>query len=154
MVTLLPERPGEIQRFRTNPWPFQQTFKTPLKALNKFVSTFLSPFLFAEGVLSTDEVVFEPKNLLNLLANNSVSVEDQYHLTIRAVGQHAIADLLEATLADWIDFVFVPSPEALAIYADHDEYTTFYAPDSVALKNVASGLAQAGFEAVLDYKRG
>ena len=154
MFTLLSERPGEIQRFRAKPWPFQQTFKSPLKDLNRFVSTFLAPFSFAEGALSTDEVVFEPKNLLHLLANNSLSVEDQYHLTIRAVGHHAIANLLEATLADWIDFVFVPSPEALAIYADHDEFTTFYAPDDVTLKHVASGLVKSGFEAVLDYTRG
>jgi hypothetical protein len=32
--------------------------------------------------MSTDEVVFEPKDLLHLLANNSLSVEDQYHLRI------------------------------------------------------------------------
>jgi hypothetical protein len=154
MFTLLSEEPGEIAQFRAEPWAFQQTFKTPLKELNRFVSIFLSPFSFAEGVLSTDEMVFEAKNTLHLLGNNSLSVEDQYHLVIKAVGQQAIVDLLEATLADWIDFLFLPSPQALAIYADHDEYTTFYAPDSATLEELGSGLAKAGFEAVLDYKRG
>lgn len=153
MLALLFDQPGEIQRFCAKPWPFQQTFRSPLKDLNRFVSTFLAPFSFAEGVLSTDEVVFEPENLLRLLFSNSLSVENQYQLTIRAAGQHAIADLLEATLADRIDFVFVSSPEALAIYANHHELTTFYAPDDVTLKNVISALTKSDFKAVLDYTK-
>ena len=154
MLTLLSGRPEEIRQFRVKPWPFQQTFKTPLKDLNKFVTTFLAPFSLVKGAISTDEVVFEPKDLLQLLANNSLSVQDQYHLTIQAEGQQAVADLLQAALGDWVDFVFVPSPEVIAIYADHDEYTTFYTRDDVTLKNVASGLEKSGFEVVLDYTRG
>ena len=65
--------------------------------------------------------MFEPKDLLHLLADNSLLVEDQYHLTIKAEGQQAVAELLQAALGDWVDFVFVPIPEVLAIYADHDE---------------------------------
>src|SRR5579872_4033429 len=84
--TLLSEEPGGIAKFRAEPWVFQQTLKTPLKELNRFVSIFLSPFSFDEGVLSTDEVVFEPKSTLHLFANNSLSVEDQYHLVIRRWG--------------------------------------------------------------------
>src|SRR5215469_4576553 len=129
MLTLLSERPLEIQRFRAKPWPFQQTFKTPLKDLNRFVSSFLAPFSLEKGALSTDEVVFEPKNLLHLLADSSLTVENQYQLTIQATGQGAVADLLQAALGDWVDFVFVPTPELLAIYADHDEYATFYTRD-------------------------
>jgi hypothetical protein len=98
-------------------------------------------------------VVFEPKDLLRLLANNSLSVQDQYHLTIQAEGQQAVADLLQAALGDWADFVFVPSPEVVAVYADHDEYTTFYTRDDAALKNLASALETSGFEAVRDYTR-
>jgi hypothetical protein len=154
MLTLLSERPEEIHRFRATPWPFQQTFKTPLKDLNRFVTTFLAPFSLERGTMSTDEVVFEPKDLLRLLSNNSLTVEDQYHLTIQAEGQQAVIHLLQAALGDWVDFVFVPSPEVLAIYADHDEYTTFYTRDDATLKNVTSGLEKSGFEAVPDYTRG
>ena len=150
---VLSKRPEEIERFRANPWPFQQTFKTPLKDLKRFVSTFLSSFEFEKGDFSTDEVVFEPKDLLRLLADNSVSVEDQYHLTIRAIGHGAVAELLQAALGDSVDFVFVPFPELLAIYADHDEYTTFYSRDEVILKNLVSLLRQSGFDAVLNYNR-
>jgi hypothetical protein len=154
MLTLLSERPEEILQFRDKSWPFQQTFKTPLKDLNRFVTTFLAPFCLDRGAMSTDEVVFEPKDLLHLLANNSLSVEDQYHLAIQAEGQQAIADLLQAALGDWVDFIFISSPEVLAIYADHDEYTTFYTRDDATLKNVASGLEKSGFETILDYARG
>jgi hypothetical protein len=56
-------------------------------------------------------------------------------------------------LGDWVDFVFVPTPEVVAIYADHDEYTTFYTRDNTTLKNLASGLEKSGFEAVRDYTR-
>jgi len=34
----------EIRQFRAGPWRFQKTFKTPLKDLNRFVSTFLASF--------------------------------------------------------------------------------------------------------------
>jgi hypothetical protein len=154
MLSIFSERTEEIRRFHAKPWPFQKTFRTPLKDLNRFVSTFLAPFPLERGALSTDEVVFEPKGLLHVLANNSLSVEDQYHLTIQAEGQPAIADLLQAAFGDWVDFVFVPFPEAFAIYADHDEYTTFYTRDHSTLESVASVLEQSGFEAVLDYTRG
>jgi hypothetical protein len=133
MLTLLSERTEEIQRFRDDPWPFQQTFKTPRKDLTRFVSTLLATFSLEKGTLSTDEVVFEPKDLLMLLTQNSVPVKDCYHLTIRADGEREIAELLRAALGDWVDFVFVSSPEVVAIYADHDEYTTFYTRDDATL---------------------
>jgi len=66
----------------------------------------------------------------------------------------AVADLLQAAVGDWVDFVFIPSPEVVAIYADHDEYATFYTRDGATLKHVASGLEKSGFDAVRDYTRG
>jgi hypothetical protein len=98
-------------------------------------------------------VVFEPKDLRHLLATNSLSVEDYYHLTIQATGQREIAELLQAALGDWVDFVFVPSPEVIAIYTDHDQYTTFYTQDDATLKTVSSRLETEGFEAVANYTR-
>jgi hypothetical protein len=154
MLAVLSERTEEIKRFRAAPWLFQQTFTTPYKDLNRFVSTFLAPFSLERGALSTDQVVFEPKNLLRLLASKSLSVENYYDLKIQATGQLEIANLLQAALGDYIDFVFVPSPELIAIYTDHDGYTTFYAQDDATLKTVSSRLETAGFEAVARYTRG
>ncbi|PYV99331.1 MAG: hypothetical protein DMG89_08255 [Acidobacteria bacterium] len=154
MLTLLSERTEEIRRFQTKPWPLQKTFKTPLKELNRFIATFLARFSFEKGTLSTHQVVFEPKHLLQLLRNNSVTVSDHYRWTIVAAGKEDIADLLQAALDDWVDFTFVPCPEVVAIYADHDEYTTFYTRDDATLNSLTSSLEAAGFETVLSYSRG
>lgn len=148
MLTLVAQRTDAIKQFRANPWPFQQTFKTPLKQLDSFVSTFLAWFSAESGVLSTDD------NVQRLLANNSVRLEDPYHFTIEALGQTALAQLLEAALSDWVDFVFLPSPEDFAIYADHDEYTTFYTRDRATQNELLSRLQTAGFEVVQKYTRG
>jgi hypothetical protein len=153
MLVVLSERTEEIQRFRAIPWLFQRTFITPSKDLNKFVSTFLAPFSLERGALSTDQVVFEPENLLRLLASKSLSVDNHYDLKIQATGQLEIADLLQAALGDCVDFVFVPSPEVIAIYTDHDQYTTFYAQDDATLKTVTSRLEAADFEAAANYTR-
>jgi hypothetical protein len=154
MLAVLSERTEEIQRFRDAPWLFQQTFTTPLKDLKRFVSTFLAPFSLEKGALITDQVVFEPRNLLRLLETKSLSVDNYYDLKIQATGQLEIANLLQAALGDCVDFVFVPSPEVIAIYTDHDEYTTFYAQDNATLKTVISRLETAGFAAVANYTRG
>lgn len=92
----------------------------------RFVATFLAPFSLQSGVLSTDEIVFEPTNLKRELADSSGQNYDWWHLNIRVDGLEDIARLLRASLGDWVDFLFLPAPELFAIYADHDEYTTFY----------------------------
>ena len=74
-------------------------------------------------------------------------------MTIQADGHQAVADLLQDALGDWVDFVFIPSPEVVAIYADHDEYATFYTCNAATLKDLASGLGKSGFEAVRHEKR-
>jgi len=154
MLAVLSEQTQEIQRFRVTPWLFQQTFTTPLKDLNRFVSTFLGPFSLEKGALITDQVVLEPRNLLCLLAGKSLSVDNYYDLKIQATGQMEIAKLLQAAFGDCIDFIFVPSPEVIAIYTDHDEYTTFYAQDDATLQTLRSRLETAGFGAVANYTRG
>lgn len=153
MLTLISQPTDAIKQFRAKSWPFQQTFKTPLNNLNGFVSTLLALFSAQSGVLSTDEVVFEPLNIQQLLANSSLRLEDWQHITIEASGKEAVAALLEAALSDWVDFVFLPSPEDFAIYADHDEYTTFYGRGSEALRALSERLQTVGCEAVEGYTR-
>jgi hypothetical protein len=154
MIRLLTDKPDEILRFRANPWPYQQTFLTPLKDLNRFVSTVLAPFLVDCAVASTDEIVFTPEGMLEFLANASIHVEDQWRFTVAAEGQQTVAELLEALLGDWIDFLFIPTSQSLAIYADHDEYTTLYCPDEKSLHHLSATLVAAGYSAVKDYQRG
>ena len=154
MITLITERSEEALQFCADPWPFQQTFKTPLKDLNRFVTVFLALFPLEMGTLCTDEVVFEPEKLQKLFSSSLVQVENIWHFNISVQGKLEIAELLEAALGDWVGFVFVSSPESFAIYADHDEYTTFYTSNKTNLVKLVSGLVQAGFEPVVNYLRG
>jgi hypothetical protein len=153
MLTLLSDRTEEVARFRADPWPFQHTFQTPSKELHRFVSTFLAPFSLDKGSLSTDEVVFDPQVLLELMANNSIKVGNHWKWNLGVEGDQGVAELLESALSDPVDFVFVPTPELFAIYADHDGYITFYAPNEITLLKLISDLESAGFESV-EYTRG
>jgi hypothetical protein len=64
-----------------------------------------------------------------------------------------VVELLEAALSDWIDFIFVPTPKPFVIYADHDEFTTFYANTKSNLNPVVEALSARGFKRVQDYER-
>jgi hypothetical protein len=154
LITLLSGRTEEIRQFHADPWQFQQTFLTPHKDRSRFVSVLLAQFSLESGALSTDEVVFEPECLLELMATHSIHVANYWNLNLSVEGQKPIAELLEAALGDPVDFVFLPVPEFLAIYADHDGYTTFYCKDQSVLTDLVSELVQAGFEPISDYIRG
>lgn len=153
VLTITPKPAEEIERFRADPWPFQRTFKTPLKDLQRFVLTLLAPFSLAKGALVTDQIVFEPEDLLKLMAKHSIEVNDIWHFACEAEGSQSIAELLEAALGDWVDFCFMPTPASFAIYADHDEYVTFYAHEESQIAMIASTLENAGFSIVADYVR-
>jgi hypothetical protein len=154
LITILAERPESLRLFHANPWQFQQTFSTPLKDLNRFVSAIFAPFSWERGAFSTDEVVFEPHHLLRLMAENSIHVENFWALNLEAHGEKETAELLEAALGDWVDFVFLPVPESIAIYADHDEYITFYAKGESVLSTLKLELIRAGFKPIEAYERG
>ncbi len=72
-------------------------------------------------------------------------------MTLEAEGRQ-VPELLEAVLSDWIDFIFVGTPDELAIYADHDECTTFYVRQEATLDDLVKRLAAAGFEPVPNYE--
>src|SRR5436309_3137364 len=118
----LSETPGSAKRLRRTPWRFQQTFRTPLKSLQPFVATITPAHEpFGAAYITIDEVVFEPKHLLDLLAKNSLPARYGRDVTFVASGNEEVQALLQAALSDWIDFIFVPTPKPFAIYADHDE---------------------------------
>ena len=72
---------------------------------------------------------------------------------IEASGKEEGAAMLEAAFGDWMDFAFIPDPKPFSIYADHDEYTTFFAQSRGNLKRLCSGLEQQGFKIVDGWKR-
>jgi hypothetical protein len=103
--------------------------------------------------MTIDQVIFEPKNLINLLAMHSLPPQYGRDVAITADGKREAEGLLEAVLGDWVDFVFIPVPKPFVIYADHDEYITFYANTKSNLNRVAQLLTTAGFDSVRDYER-
>ena len=146
--------PGTLKRFRRTTWKFQQTFQTPLKRLGPFVATIISSSLqpLRGGSLTIDSVIFEPEHLLAVLASHRLPPQPARDTTLTAVGTEETAELLQAALADWIDLLFVPQPRPFVIYADHDEYITFFAQTKSNLNRVVEPLRRAGFEAV-EYRR-
>ncbi len=146
--------PGSLERIRRTPWKFQQTFLTPLKDLERFVSTIMSAHAPIEkGCVTIDQYVFEPKALKAFLVQHSISDEIGHDVSLEAVGQQRTEALLRSTLADWVDFFFVPTPKPFVIYADHDEYTTFYANTKSNLNRIVDALSDKGFEKVEGYER-
>jgi hypothetical protein len=151
---MISEAPGNLKRFRRTAWRFQRTFKTPLKNLAPFVATIITasePLQSSQVIL--EQIVFEPQNLAALLSRYSVATELRDSLAITAIDKEESQALLQAVLSDWVDFVFVPSPKPFAIYADHDEYTTFFANTRSNLNRVVTPLAEKGFETMTDYTR-
>ncbi|MBL9173946.1 MAG: hypothetical protein JNL10_10465 [Verrucomicrobiales bacterium] len=145
---------GSIKRFRRTPWRFQATFSTPLRKLGDFSSTILSSLGdVREGILVIDSVVFEPRHLIDLLQRNGLAGEVARDRSITAVGPRELGELLEAALGDWVDFALVPSPKPFVLYADHDEFTTFFANTKSNLNGVVQPLAARGFREVVGFAR-
>ena len=144
---------GSLKRLRKVPWRFQQTFLTPLRNLQPFVASVVSAREQVQaGVVTLDSVVFEPKNLNALLSSRSLPPSLQSETSIEAAGHEETAALLQAALGDSVDFWFVPTPKPFVIYADHDEYTTFFANSKSNLNGVIEPLLRQGFQKV-DYER-
>lgn len=144
---------GQLKQFRLELPEFQQTFKTPLQNLYRFVRTFLSPFGINEGYVALEQIVFEPQTLIEMLKDHSILVEDCHGALIAAENSDEVSHLLEATFTDWIDFIFIPTPRLFSIYADHDEWATFFVDDSAVLDRITTALTDAGFEAITEWRR-
>src|SRR5580698_3423661 len=148
----LVENPAALKKFRRTAWKFQQTFETPLKDLKRFVSTIgqaAGPWRSAS--LTIELAVFDPTHLIDLLNANSIPPRYQRGASIVTAGQKEIEALLEAALGDWVDFTFVPEPSSFAIYADHDEFTTFFAQNRSNLNRVVHALSGQGFKLEKEY---
>ncbi len=148
------QTPGAVKRFRTTSWTFQQTFATPLKNLRPFAQSIVGALeRFQAAQLTIDQVVFEPRHLVDLMRAHSLPIDYAHDRTLSAASRQEAELLLESTLSDWIDFVFIPTPRQFVIYADHDEYTTFFANRKRNVNRVAEALLARGFRRVPHYVR-
>jgi len=150
----LTESPGALKKFRKTSWKFQRTLQTPLKNLRTFVTTIVSAAQpLNGGSLTVEQAVFEPKHLNELLTSYSIPQKYEHGLSLVAANPQEAEALLLAVLSDWTDFLFIPDPKPFVIYADHDEYTTFYAQTRSNLNRVINALTSQGFESVPGYER-
>jgi hypothetical protein len=147
------DAPGALKKFRRTPWKFQQTYLTPLQHLQSFVAAIVSVNQeMKSACLTIEQAVFEPTHLVKLLASYSMPPRYECGVSFTATGQEEVRLLLHAIFSDWVDFIFVPEPKSFAIYADHDEYTTFFAHTRSNLNRVVSALSD-GFKIVPEYER-
>jgi hypothetical protein len=143
-----------LEQFRENPWEFQQTFETPLRNLPPFVARIMSAGgPLRGGSLVIELVVFEPRNLIDMLAAYAIPPKYGRGFCLRAEGQQEVEELLRVVLSDWVDFLFLPEPQTFAIYADHDEFTILFAHTQADLARVAEPLADDGFKVEAEYVR-
>ncbi|MEK6397606.1 MAG: hypothetical protein V4734_05935 [Terriglobus sp.] len=144
----------QITRFKASPPRYEQTFLTPLNDLKRFVSTLLSPFQDKEAAVLIDTVVFVPYELLEYLATEGFTPQEFLrNVQITAFDEHTLASLLEATLGEWIDFLFLPRSGKFALYADHDEFTTLFSDDLSVIEIIQNAMAKAEFKFIDSYKR-
>lgn len=145
---------GVIKKFRRTPWRFQQTFHTPLQNLDAFTATILDSLDPVDaGTVTIDSVIMDPRKLDALLSSHQLQHDLRHDSSIAAETTAEVQPLLAAALGDWVDFWFVPTPKPFVLYADHDEYATFFANTKSNLNRVTAALKKEGFTAVEDYTR-
>jgi hypothetical protein len=137
-------------RLREAPFPFQQTYATPLTDLQRFVSSLLSPFEIATATICIETIVFTPNDLIAYLGTLGVASDERTlnGSNIQAENASEASTLLEKVLSQWIDFAFIPSPRDFVIYADHDEYTTVFTATAELLISLRSSIKRLGFKEV------
>jgi len=143
------ESPGILDQYRRTSWEFQQTFRTPLKDLPRFVDLIMPALAGIERAnVIFDQVVFDPRyELVPLYAKYQLPQKwNGDGVTIEAETAMEVRELLQAVLSEWIDFLCVPSPNRFVIYADHDEYITFLSHRKANLNKLVELLVAAGFQ--------
>ncbi len=161
MPLTLIETNGELKRFRRTVTQFkhQGTFQTPMKNLCPFVRAVVSALdPIPAGRVTIDEVIFEPRGINALLAKHSIpamkmeNTRYMYDWSLESAGELEVEELLFTVLADGVDFAFVPTQNSFMIYADHDEYTTFFSAAKSNLNPIFKTLSTLGLQQK-DYHR-
>jgi hypothetical protein len=145
---------GAMKRFRRTPWRFQQTIETPMQDLDEFVSVIASAHgHIEEAIVTVDQVVFDTDHLKALVTDGASTPGLARDFSISTDDAQEVEPLLRAAFADWIDFLFIPTPKPFVIYADHDEYATFYANTKSHLNQIIKPLSSHGCKLVRDWTR-
>lgn len=146
--------PGARKACRRAAGQYQRTFVAPLsrrQLLSKIVLDTAASTRSGLFYIETD--VFATTRLEEVLVQSELSADRVEGLSITAEDRSECQSLLDAALADSVDFYFVPEPKPFLLYCDHDDYTTFFAHRKGPLSQLSEALSGEGFREVLDYVR-
>ena len=74
-------------------------------------------------------------------------------MTVNTANRDEAEGLLVAAFGDPVDFLFAPEKKPFVLYADHDQFTTFFAQTRSNLNLIVEELLNHGFQQILDYQR-
>ena len=140
---------------RRRSWKRQTTCHTPLSRLPWFTAALVGQLLpFDRALLVVDAVVFDDPP--ELVAIRKAAGERRPLLVVPG---HLFEDdakgfraALEVTLSGWVDFRVLFSPTSHALWADHDEYTTFFSKSPGKVADVRR-MMEAGGVKLPEYER-
>lgn len=145
-----------LKRLRKTSWKFQQTFRTtaPGQNLTSFVSTIVSATPSpGVGSFTIGQAVIFPDHLTAFFEQNSLAQACKSGTTLTTASRNEAEGLLLAAFSDPLDFLFAPGKKPFVLYADHDQFTTFFAQTRSNLNRITEPLLRNGFQQILDYQR-
>jgi hypothetical protein len=144
--------PGALKKFRRTPWRFQQTVERPdARDLERFVSTIFAAHGYIQtATVTIDEAVFNTDRMCALCPSGT---ELSHDTSLAAESPEEAKTLLVAALWDLPDFVCIPKPTPFVLYADHDNWITFYSNTKGHLNHVIEPLASHGYKLVENWQR-
>jgi hypothetical protein len=105
------------------------------------------------GRVTIAQEVFEPESLIDLVTKYALPLRYSSDVSLVATGKQEVETLLETVFSEWLDFIFVPEPQQFSIYADHDEFTTFFTHPQPEMEKLVGALTGKGFSKIPDYQR-
>ena len=138
---------------RRREWKCQTTCITPLKRLPWYTAVLVEQLRpFDRALLVIDQVVFDVPPVLKKLRRHAGERRSVHDAPGHAFENEveAFRAVLKAALSDWVDLRALFSPSDHALWADHDEYTTFFSESSGKIAEVRRVLGEAGVQ-LTDY---
>ena len=145
-----------LKQLRKAFWKFQQTFQTPASgpSLRSFVSTFVSATPSpGVGSFTIGQAIVFADHLMAFFAKNSLAQISKSGTTVKTTNRDEAEGLLIAAFSDPVDFLYAPEKKPFVLYADHDQFATFFAQTRSNLNRIVDVLLGNRFKQIPDYQR-